>query len=141
MKVSNARDLSVVEFGAFLDGLIRDGKVLPAEKDGLVSEFGDTYRASSSLTFAAGEKDLVTKFKDRLSARVVTVKASGRAFASASLAATQTVDHSQLAAEFASVANQIDPVSLDLDAQIEAYAAANKCSYEVAAIHFGAAGN
>lgn len=142
VKSKGAIDLACAQFSGFVDGLIRDGKVLPAEKESLETEFADTYRANSVLQFAADEKNLITKFKDRLTARPVTVKIPGRQFATAAKVAgqvvTDTAGKGVLGAEFAGVASAVDPASVDLDAQIEAYAAENKLSYEVAARHFGA---
>lgn len=68
-------------FDSFCEGLIREGKVLAGEKDALVLEFEDTYLASKALSFSEGQKSLVDKFKDRLSARPVQIKPRERNFA------------------------------------------------------------
>lgn len=135
-KAKGAVDMATVEFAAFVDGLIRDGKVLPAEKESLASEFADTFKANSQIQFAAGEVTLVEKFKTRLSARAVLVKVPGETFAKAKDAVV--VDMKNLPVEFAAVAKQVDQASMDLDTQITAYAAEHKVSYEVACGQFGA---
>lgn len=129
-KKKGAVDVASVQFAAFVDGLIRDGKVLPAEKEPLEAEFADTYKANSQIQYAAGEKNLVAKFKERLSARPVIVKIPGRQFATRERVAP--VATAKLGAEFANVESQVDPTSMDQDAQIQAYATEHKCSYEQA---------
>jgi len=135
-KAKGAVDMATVEFSAFVDGLIRDGKVLPAEKESLTAEFADTFRANSQIQFADGESTLVDKFKTRLSSRPVTVKIPQAAFATPQDAAP--VDMKDIPMAFAAVAKQVDLASMTLDSQINAYAAEHKVSYEVAAKHFGA---
>jgi hypothetical protein len=123
-----------------LSGLIVDGKVLPAEQDAIISEFKDMYRASAMIQYAEGEVPLVSKFTERLKARPVVIAPTGKIFATRDNAAQSVaVDASKLGSEFAAVAGSVDLASLDLDQKIEAYAAANNVSYEVAAAKFGAA--
>lgn len=129
----HACEIAGVEFSAYVDGLIRDGKVLPAEKDALSDEFKDVYAANAQLQFADGERDLVTKFKDRLNARPQAVKPSVTHFARQDNAAPSE-SIAKIGAEFASVAGKLDPASIDMDGKIQAYADENKCSYEEAAI-------
>ena len=69
-----AAKLSAGEFNEFLNDLIRQGRVLDAERDALAEEYGDLYKADQVMTFAEGEKSLVQKFKERLSARAVLIE-------------------------------------------------------------------
>jgi hypothetical protein len=104
-----------------------------------MAEFTDMQRADLVLQFGAEEKTMTVKLKERLAARPVIVSATSRMFASHANASRATnLDTLNVAAEFAAVAGQVDAASVDLDAQIEAYAAANNVSYEVSAAHFGA---
>lgn len=135
-KAKGVIDMANVEFVAFVDTLIRDGKVLPAEKDSLTSEFADTFKANSQLQFAEGEVSLVDKFRTRLSARPVIVNVPATQFATA--AAAVPVDMKNIPMAFAAVAKQVDMASMDLDSRIAAYAIEHKVSYEVAAGQFGA---
>jgi hypothetical protein len=135
-KTKGVADLASVEFAGFVDNLIRDGKVLPAEKESLASEFTDTFKANSQLSFAAGEATLIEKFKARLSARPIIVKMPDAAFATHKDA--PVIDLKNVPVTFAAVAQQIDAKSMELDAQINAYAAEHQVSYEVAAKTFGA---
>jgi hypothetical protein len=135
----SAADIAMAEFGSMLTGLVLEGRVLPAEKDSIVAEFSDMYRANSVIQYAAGEVSLLEKFTARLKGRPVVVAARSAMFASYGTAApSQRIDASKLAVEFSAVAGLVDAASIDLDTQIEAYATANKVSYEVAATRFGA---
>lgn len=78
-----------MEFDSFVDGLILEGKVLPAEKDALKDEFSDLISLSQGKTFSDEATTPVAKFKDRLSKRPVLIAPpSGKQFASADKAAT-----------------------------------------------------
>lgn len=67
-------DQARTAFAAGLDGLIRDGRVLPAERDGLLEEFADLHRADQRMEFAEGEQPLTKRFADRLAARPVLIE-------------------------------------------------------------------
>ncbi|MDQ5985876.1 MAG: hypothetical protein CSYNP_01593 [Syntrophus sp. SKADARSKE-3] len=126
-------------FATFCDGLIAEGKVLAAERDGLIDEYADLITAETVMTFAEGQKPLTVKFKDRLAARVA-VKPAIRTFATREKAKTDTntpgaVD---IPSEFAGVANRVDETSIDIDAEITAYAEKHNVSYEIAATAYAA---
>ena len=100
-------------FDSFLEGLIQEGKVLAGEKDALMAEFADTYKANAALSFAAGEKDLVTKFKDRLSAREKK-NTQSREFADNKKA--KKVDPKDIPASFAGMDVTTDGLDIHADA-------------------------
>jgi len=115
-------------FGLFVEGLVKEGKVLAAEVEGLQSEFADTYMANSQMTFAEGTPDLVTKFKKRLTDRPVIVK-PGTVWANAHDA------NKEDNAEYADLsrAGSIIESSIDFDKEIKKYAELHKLTYEKAA--------
>lgn len=117
-------DGSVEKFSVFCDGLIRDGKVLPAEKDKLVEEYRDTYLANSQLTFKENEKSLLQRFEERLSARPVIVKPNDRQFI--------RKESDEPNAEFACFGESIDDNGVTMDAAIRKIAEERKLSYEEA---------
>jgi len=117
-------------FDMFVEGLIKEGKILPAEKESLMSEYEDIYNANSQLTFKENEKPLIDKFRERLSNRPVIANSSSGQFADPSRA--KRVDPKDVADEFKQFAD-IDPSGIELDKQIKEYMEKNKVSYTEAA--------
>jgi len=60
---------SKTKFSEFVEGLARDGKVLPAEKDALVTEFAGLIEAEQTMTFAEGTTKPSILMKERLGKR------------------------------------------------------------------------
>jgi len=115
-------------FNLFVEGLVKEGKVLAAEVEGLKAEFADTYLANSQMTFSEGTPDLVAKFKKRLTDRPVIVK-PGTSWANPE--STVKDDNAEYA-DFTRAGTIIES-SIDLDKEIKKYAELHKLSYEQAA--------
>ena len=131
----SAAEVAKTAFAEFCETLIREGKILAAEKDGIVEEYADLLQVEESMTFAEGVARPSEKLKTRLGARPVLVS-PGRVFADPSKAVQQKVDPTAVPAEFAEIADKIDATSVGIDQQIREYAKANDVSYEVAAERF-----
>jgi hypothetical protein len=125
-------DTAKTLFAAFCEDLAKEGKILPAEKDGILEEYADLLAAEETLTFAEGVVKPSEKMKTRLGLRPVLV-AKSATFADPNKAAVTKIDPAAIPVEFAELAAQIDASSLDIDKQIKEYAEANKVSYEEAA--------
>lgn len=125
-------------FAAFCDGLIKDGKVLPAEREDIVEEYADLLNAEGSMEFAEGSVLPSERLKNRLAARQPLYAGRKPVFANADRAKTKTDSGAtEVPVEFAEFGDKrIDPASLDLDAQIKEYAEQNKVSYEEACAAF-----
>ena len=108
---------AAAEFTAFLDGLIKTGKVYPAEKDALIEEFSDLRTAQQAMTFKEGEKDLTAKLKERLEARTPIVDIRSGHFAVRNNAAA---GFEGIPAKFAGLKN-IDGKSVDIDRRANEY--------------------
>jgi hypothetical protein len=104
-------------FDAHVEGLIREGKVKPGEKGGLMAEFSDLYQADLAVSYAEGQKSLVTRFKDRLAAREVTVRRTETKF---SEGRARIVDPKQIPANFAEF-EEISSSDLDIDVAANDY--------------------
>lgn len=127
----DAQSQAVAEFSEFCESLIKDGKVLPAEKDGLIDQFKDLYRADGAVEFAEGEQSLTAKFKARLSAREAGRKSSGKPFARHTDAAPGKKE--DIPATF----NEVNPDKLAtdhlaIDQEAREYAEKHNVTYEVA---------
>lgn len=131
----SAAEVAQTAFAEFCEALVREGKVLAAEKDGIVEEYADLLRAEESMTFAEGDARPSEKLKTRLTARPILVS-QGRVFADPDKAAQQKLDPKAVPAEFAEIAGRVDATSVDIDQQIREYAKANNVDYEVAAERF-----
>lgn len=131
------QDQAKVAFLGFCEDLVRDGKVLPAEKDSLIEEYADLIEAEEVLTFAENKIRPSEKMKTRLAGRPVIIGQS-KPFATAARSAHSKTVVEGIPAEFAELADRIDPSSLDLDKSIKEYAEKNKVSYEDAAVAFAA---
>jgi hypothetical protein len=115
-------------FTAFCDDLIKQGKVLAGERDGLIEEFSDLQKAEGGMQFAQGEKTLTAKLMERLSARPAATP-SRTAFAVAERASVADIDPKYR--NFAD--KEIDPMGVQIDQEIQAYMEKNKVTYEEAA--------
>ena len=124
-------DTAKLTFAENLDGLIKEGKVLPAEKDGLIDEYADILRVEEGMTFAEGEERLSVKMKARLAARPVLIQPNRERFATHKKVSGEK-SKIDVPAEFSEVSN-IDEGSLAIDSLIKSYMAEHKCSYEEAA--------
>jgi hypothetical protein len=116
-------------FSTFVEGLVKDGKVLAAEVDNLKAEFADIYLANSQLTFSEGQKSLIEKFRDRLSARPVVVTKPAMQWARKDAA---PVGDMAEYATFAAAGTVIES-SIDTDKEIKKIVAERKVSYSEAA--------
>jgi len=123
-------------FATFCETLCKEGKMLPAEKDGIVLEFADLLVAEQTMTFAETDVKPSEKMKKRLESRPVMFK-PGMTFADPNKK-TKTAG-TEVPVEFAELSDRINPESLDQDAQITAYAEDHKCSYEEAAAKYASA--
>lgn len=119
-------------FSEFLEGLIKEEKVLAAERDALLSEFDDIYTANSRLEFKEGEKSLILKFRERLTARPSHKTPPGHQFTQGR---ASVVDPKDIPSDFANVTVASD--GLVIDRMIQDYMEKNKCSYEQAAMAIG----
>ena len=131
----SAAEVAQTAFAEFCEALVREGKVLAAEKDGIVEEYADLLRAEESMTFAEGDARPSEKQKTRPTARTIVVS-QGRVFADPDKAAQQKLDPKAVPVEFAEIAGRVDATSVDIDQQIREYAKANNVDYEVAAERF-----
>lgn len=120
---------AVTSFTTYCDGLIAEGKILPAERDALVEEYKDTYKAHSQMSYGEGEKPLTEKFMERLAKRPVIVDPKKANF-------HRKPEETGVDASFAEFGETLDAASIDLDKKIQAIAAERKCSYEEAALYF-----
>lgn len=132
-QIAEAKMTAAVQgFTNFCDGLIGEGKVLAADRDALIDEFSDLCRAESAMQFAEGEKSLTKKFMDRLSARPA-VKPNAVAFATGERVKVTTQSGKNIGAEFAQLAEKVNEASIDIDAEITAYAEKHNITYAEAA--------
>lgn len=118
-------------FSEFCEELIAKGQMLRGEKESVESEFTDLLKAEQSMTFAEGEKRMTVRMRERYAARPVLIKPSTGQFADGKRA--QKTDISKVPDAFSEVADKVDAASVEIDAEIRAYAEKNKCSYEDAA--------
>jgi len=130
-----AKETAKTAFAAFCETLAKDGKILPAEKDGLIDEYADLLNYEESMTFSEGDVKPSNKMKDRLSKRPVIVS-RGKTFADPNKSKIHNTDQAPVPDKFAEIAHQVDPASVELDAQIKAYAEKHNLSYEQAADQF-----
>lgn len=135
----SAFETAKAEFAVFCEVLVKEGKVLPAEKDSIIEEYADILQAQETLTFADDAVKPSAKMKARLEKRAVIYKPSGITFADPSKANPVKLDATVLPAEFAEMGDKVDAASLDVDRAIKEYAETNKVSYEEAAARYAAA--
>lgn len=121
-------------FASFCEDQIKDGKVLPAEKDSLMEEYSELLIAERTLTFSEGTVKPSEKMKIRLAARPVVFGTSRKSFASQDRAGSKK---DNALAEYGEL--DVDPLSIEIDSEIRAYAEEHKCSYEVAAAAYASA--
>lgn len=125
-------------FSAFAENLSKEGKILPAEKDGIIEEYADLLQAEEVMTFAEGIVKPSEKMKARLEARPV-IFARGTTFADPHRGAPPKLDAQDVPVQFAEMADRIDSSSLEIDRVIREYAETNKVTYEEAAAQYAAA--
>lgn len=128
-----AFEASKTAFAAFCETLAKDGKILPAEKDGLVDEYADILKAEETLTFAEGAQKPSEKMKARLESREPIFLSRKEMFADGRKVAKKDIKIGEVPAEFSEVAGKIDPMSLETDKAIREYAEKHKVTYEEAA--------
>jgi len=131
-----AIETSKTAFAAFCETLCKEGKMLPAEKDGIVLEYADLLVAEQTMTFAEADVRPSDKMKKRLESRPVMFK-PGMTFADPNK--KMKTAGTEVPVEFAELSDRISPDSIDQDAQIMAYAEEHKCSYEDAAAKYARA--
>jgi len=134
LKVAKDAD-RVAEFASFAESMVKEGKILAAEKQGLVDQYSELLTLEKGVTFADKQLPPSAKFKAGIEARPVINQRQPR-FASKDSAAQKDSKGNALPATYSEVMDQVDPASLDLDAQIRAYMEEKKVSYEVASQHF-----
>lgn len=137
MLKKTARDAQQVAFAAFCEQLIAEGKVLPAEKDGMIEQYSDLLSAEDGLTFAEGDKRPAEKMMDRLKQRPIIIAKTAQQFADGKKIAP--LDKKDIPDAFSEVGDKLDTASVEVDKQIRAYAEQNKVSYEEAAAAFARA--
>lgn len=126
------------EFATFCEQMVAEGKVLAAEKDGLIEEYNDILMAEETLTFAEGSKKPSVKMKERIGARPILIsRSTGKPFADGGRA--KPVEAGEIPAEFSEVSDKVDPASVEVDKAIRAYAEEHKVSYEEAAAAYSVA--
>ena len=134
---ATAEEKAKLLFSETIDALIKEGKVLPAEKDMLVEEYADMLKVEQGMEFAEGIDSYSVKMVNRLKNRPVLVTKR------ATFAKPDAVDGDrtklEVPTEFSEIANKVDPASVDLDTAIKAYAEEHKLSYEEAAAKYSAA--
>lgn len=135
----SAFETAKADFAVFCESLVAAGKVLPAEKDGVIEEYADVLQAEETLTFAEGTIKPSAKMKARLESRAVMFTARPATFANAEKAQKVALDATKVPVEFADVANKVDPQSIEIDREIREYAETNKVTYEEAAEKYGSA--
>lgn len=128
------KDGKIKTFSETLKGLIKEGKVLPAEEEALATEYAEMLTMEDGLTFAEGQILFSDRFVGRLTSRPQIVTATKGPFANKSQAQENKIGTVPL--EFSEIAEKVDPASLEIDTQIRAYAEEHKVSYEVAADHY-----
>lgn len=128
-----AFEASKTAFAAFCETLAKDGKILPAEKEGLVDEYADLLKAEETLTFAEGAQKPSEKMKTRLESREPIFLSRKEMFADGRKVSKKDIKIGEVPAEFSEVANKIDPMSLETDKAIREYAEKHKVTYEEAA--------
>jgi len=119
---------SKTKFSEFVEGLARDGKVLPAEKDALVTEFAGLIEAEQTMTFAEGTTKPSILMKERLGKREAIYTPPRAPFAQKDKAKGT---NAKTPVEFADIGATEE--SIQQDVEITAYAEKNKVSYEEAA--------
>jgi hypothetical protein len=134
---STALEASKAIFAAYCDTLIKDGKMLPAEKESIAEEYADLLTAEGTLTFAEGIKPS-EKMKTRLGARPVVYSTRGVTFADPKKVGTKP-ESKDIPVEFSELGNKLDFASLDVDRTIREYAEKNNVTYEVAAAAYSQA--
>lgn len=127
----SAFEAAKASFGTFCEDLVKEGKILPAEKDSVIEEYAELLKMEETLTFAEGAKKPSERMKERLSARPVIFAQRGTTFADP--ARVKKIDIGKVPVEFAALADKVDPTSVELDKEIREYAEKNNVSYEVAA--------
>ena len=113
-------------FVLFCDGLIAEGKLLPAEKDSTVEMYSEWVQMESSMTFAEGIVRPSEKLKAQLSIRPANAPTK-KVFASKDNAAGNVT----VATAFHE--KDVNAQSVELDTKIRTYMETNKIeSYEAA---------
>lgn len=130
-----AMDAEKVAFAEKVEGLVRGGKILPAEKEGLLEQYADLLKLEDGVTFAEANLRPSQKLLARLEQRQVLVTQS-RPFATPDKASAKDLDIQSVPVAFAEMANKLDVTSLEIDKQIRQYAEEKKVTYEEAAVAF-----
>jgi len=134
-KLNNAKlsamEQAKVSFAEALEGLMKEGKVLPGEKDGILEEYAERLEMEKDMEFAEGEVSFSQKMKSRLEARPVLITKS-QPFA----VDAKTGEKIEVPAQFNELSKRVNPMSIEIDTQIRAYAEEHKVDYETAAEAF-----
>jgi hypothetical protein len=134
----SASETTKLAFAEVIETLAKEGKVLPAEKDGLIEEYADLLTFEETMTFADNMVKPSDKMKTRLLARPVMITKSVL-FADGKKVEKVLLDAKNVPVEFASMAAMVDPVSIEIDREIREYAEKNKVTYEEAATAYATA--
>lgn len=125
----SAIDAKKLAFAESVDKLIVAGKVLPAEKDGLLDEYAEMLKMEETIEYAEGIVPFSEKMTTRLQARPVLVTKS-RTFAHAKDAPDGKIE---VPAEFAEMDKEINQASIKMNEEIEAIAKEKGISFAEAA--------
>jgi hypothetical protein len=130
----NAFSAAKAAFASFCEDLTKAGKMLPAEKDGIIEEYAEFLQSEQTMTFAEGTTRPSEKMKARLEARPAIFVPGKTVFADGKKVATKTEG---APVEFGEL--DVNPASIEIDKEIRTYAEAHKCSYEEAAAAYASA--
>lgn len=130
-----AFETAKTSFANYCETLCKEFKLLPAEKESVIEEYCELFRAEQGMTFAEGIVKPSEKMKERLGKRTA-LYVPGKTFADGSKVSIPNADAKEVPAGFEKL--NVDPASIDIDKQIREYAEKNNVSYEVAAQNYGA---
>lgn len=130
----NAFSAAKAAFASFCEDLTKAGKILPAEKEGIIEEYAEFLQSEQTMTFAEGTTKPSEKMKARLEARPVLFAPGKTVFADGKKAAKKVED---APVEFGEL--DVNPASIEIDKEIRTYAESHKCSYEEAAAAYASA--
>ena len=126
-------------FAEVVEGLVRDGKILPAEKDIVIEDYADALSVEEGLTFSEGSVKPSERMKTRLMARPQIFKPATGSFASRQKAAPIAEGAAVMPVEFSEMSGRVDPASLEVHRKICEFAEKNNITYEEAAARYAAA--
>lgn len=128
-----AKDKAKASFAEALESLMKEGKVLPGEKDGILEEYAEALDLEEGMEFAENQIPFSQKMKSRLEARPVLVTKNSTF---AKDPDPKLKDGIEVPAQFSELAKRVNPTSIEIDTQIKAYAEEHKVDYETAAEAF-----